>query len=309
MGKSRLKVLYMGTPEFAVPTLRAIHAAGFEVVAVVTVPDKAVGRGQKSMPSPIKAAAESLGLPILQPEKLRDEQFQATIRALNPDIGVVVAFRMLPESVWNMPKLGTVNLHASLLPKYRGAAPINWAIVNGETETGNSTFFLKHEIDTGPLIFREPEPIYAEDTGGSLYERLMNKGATLMVKTLEAIEAGNAPSMPQDSDTEDLPKAPKLTKEDGLLDLNMPAINLHNRVRGFSPWPGTYVMRSGFPVKILKTALLDENHYNIPTGDWLVTDKRIIAGCGNNSCLEVLELQSAGKKAMPTSAFLLGNTW
>lgn len=299
----------MGTPEFAVPTLKAIHSAGFEVVAVITVPDKPVGRGQKTSKSPVKEAAEKLGLRVLQPIKLKEPDFQQTIKELAPDLGVVVAFRMLPESIWSLPKLGTINLHASLLPKYRGAAPINWAIVNGETETGNSTFFLRHEIDTGPLIFQEKEAILPDDTAGSLYVRLMNKGAQLIVKTIQAIETEKAPSIEQDLSLKNLPIAPKLQKEDGLLNFELSAEELHNRVRGLAPWPGTYLLRNGETIKILKTSVISENIPTLAKEEWLNTGKRLMVGCGNSSVLEILELQAAGKKPMAASAFLLGNTW
>jgi methionyl-tRNA formyltransferase len=197
LSPSGLRIIFMGTPEFAVPSLKALVEAGENVIAVVTAPDKPSGRGLKLMPTPVKEYALTQNLNILQPEKLKDPQFLQALTDLKADFQVVVAFRMLPEVVWNMPPKGTINLHSSLLPQYRGAAPINWAIINGEKETGVTTFFLQHEIDTGNIIFQEKEPIYPTDNAGTLYARLMDKGAQLIVKTVQAVANNSAPSVPQ----------------------------------------------------------------------------------------------------------------
>src|SRR6266850_721652 len=207
-----MSIIFMGTPEFAVPSLEALVENKFDVVAVVTAADKPQGRGQKLIPSPVKEFALRLGIPVLQPTHLKSAEFLGTLKTYQANLQVVVAFRMLPEDVWSMPALGTINLHASLLPQYRGAAPINWAIINGEKETGVTTFFLKHEIDTGSIIFQEKEPIDENDDAGSLQQRLMKKGAQLVVKTVRAIESGRYTSTPQ-ADTGEVKKAPKIFKE------------------------------------------------------------------------------------------------
>src|SRR5690554_3613353 len=213
MKKEDLRIVFMGTPEFAVESLKTLVENGYNVVGVITMPDKPAGRGYKLQPSPVKQYALEKDLHLLQPEKLKDEVFLSELRKLKADVQVVVAFRMLPEVVWSMPGKGTFNLHASLLPQYRGAAPINWAIINGEKETGVTTFFLKHEIDTGSIIFQESEPINDNDDAGTLYQRLMEKGAALVLKTVKAIQQGEYTPVPQ-SDKEVLRAAPKIFRED-----------------------------------------------------------------------------------------------
>lgn len=207
-----LRIVFMGTPDFAVASLQRLLDAGCQVVAVVTAPDRPSGRGLQLSPSPVKKAAETAGLPISQPEKLRDPVFLEQLASYQADLQVVVAFRMLPEVVWSMPTIGTFNLHGSLLPQYRGAAPINWAIINGETETGVTTFFIEKEIDTGQMIFQDHEPIHADDTAGTVHDRLMERGADLVLKTVRAIEAGAYPRTPQPI-ADDLKPAPKLSRE------------------------------------------------------------------------------------------------
>src|SRR5688572_20902387 len=204
-----LRIIFMGTPEFAVPSLEILLEHQYTIAAVVTASDKPQGRGQKITPSPVKECALRHNIPVLQPSNLKSEEFLATLKSYNANLQIVVAFRMLPESVWSMPSIGTFNLHASLLPQYRGAAPINWAIINGEKETGATTFFLKHEIDTGSIIFQEKEPILEEDTVGTLYERLMKKGAELVLKTVRAIEENNYPSITQ-TESNEIKHAPKI---------------------------------------------------------------------------------------------------
>ena len=243
-----LRIVFMGTPEFAVPSLRALVEGGYNVVGVVTTPDREAGRGLKIHESDVKIAARELGLPVLQPERLRDEEFQAALRGWQPDLGIVIAFRMLPESVWAMPRLGTFNLHASLLPQYRGAAPINRAIIDGQTETGVTTFLLNHEIDKGAIIARRREPIRPEDNVGTLYDRLMNIGAELVPETVELIAAGNyTPVIQENVDESTLRPAPKIFKEDCLVDWSAGGRQIVNLVRGLSPYPAawTHMYRNG----------------------------------------------------------------
>jgi methionyl-tRNA formyltransferase len=227
----------MGTPEFAVPSLEILAENKFNVVAVITAPDKPQGRGQKLVASPVKQCAEKLGIPVLQPTNLKSPEFIEELRSYNANLQVVVAFRMLPEVVWAMPSYGTFNLHGSLLPQYRGAAPINWAIMNGEKETGVTTFFLQHDIDTGRIIFQETEPILDDDDVGTLYQRLMVKGAALVLKTVRAIEAEKYPSVPQPAGVE-IHHAPKIFKETCEVNWDRPSKEICNFVRGLSPYPG-----------------------------------------------------------------------
>ena len=232
----QLRIVFMGTPEFAVPSLRALVAGGYHVVAVVTTPDKPAGRGQKLHESDVKVAARELGLPVLQPVKLRDPEFVEALRALQPDLGIVIAFRMLPEIVWAMPRLGTFNLHASLLPQYRGAAPINWAIINGETETGVTTFLLNHEIDKGAILDQVRVPIGPEDTVGTMYERLMNIGTSLVTQTVDRIAAGDITPVEQQSvDERTLRPAPKIFKEDCRIDWTQPGKRIVDFSAGCRP--------------------------------------------------------------------------
>ena len=238
----------MGTPEFAVPSLRALVREGYNVVGVVTTPDKEAGRGLKIHESDVKIAARELGLPILQPERLRDESFQSALREWRPDLGIVIAFRMLPESVWAMPRLGTFNLHASLLPQYRGAAPINRAIIDGQTETGVTTFLLNHEIDKGAIIAQRREPILPEDNVGTLYDRLMNIGSELVIETVECIASGDCtPEIQENVDESTLSPAPKIFKEDCLIDWRAEGHRIVNLIRGLSPYPAawTRIFRDG----------------------------------------------------------------
>ena len=238
MDAKSLRIVFMGTPEFATTSLRRLVAEGYNVVAVVTTPDKPAGRGQKMHNSDVKLAAEELGLPILQPEKLRDEAFLAELRALEPDLGVVIAFRMLPEVVWAMPKLGTFNLHASLLPQYRGAAPINWAIINGDKRTGVTTFLLNHEIDKGAIIEQREVDILPEDNIGTLYDKLMTIGAELVTETVDKLASGNYATIEQmHIDESTLRPAPKIFKEDGRIEWRDSITAIHNKVRGLSPYP------------------------------------------------------------------------
>jgi len=295
----------MGTPEFAVPALEKLVADGWNVVAVITAPDKPQGRGQKLEGSPVKQAAETLGIPLLQPTNLKDPDFQQELRAFAADLQIVVAFRMLPEAVWNMPPLGTFNLHASLLPNYRGAAPINWALINGETETGVTTFFLKQEIDTGSILFQEKITLASSDDLGMVYEKLRQLGAELVLKTVRAIANREVHPQPQDERLA-LRTAPKIFKETCQIDWQVSSEVVHNLVRGLSPYPGAWTTFQGKTCKIFASAPSEENLPGKATGEWSSDYKTFLSfQCGTGS-LNVLQLQLEGKKRMPIEEFLRG---
>jgi methionyl-tRNA formyltransferase len=295
----------MGTPEFAVPALEKLVADGWNVVAVITAPDKPQGRGQKLEGSPVKQAAETLGIPLLQPTNLKDPDFQQELRAFAADLQIVVAFRMLPEAVWNMPPLGTFNLHASLLPNYRGAAPINWALINGETETGVTTFFLKQEIDTGSILFQEKITLASSDDLGMVYEKLRQLGAELVLKTVRAIANQEVHPQPQDERLA-LRTAPKIFKETCQIDWQVSSEAVHNLVRGLSPYPGAWTTFQGKTCKIFAAAPSEENLSGKATGEWSSDYKTFLSfQCGAGS-LNVLQLQLEGKKRMPIEEFLRG---
>ncbi len=300
-----LRIIYMGTPEFAVPALEKLVESGWNVVAVITAPDKPQGRGQKLVGSPVKEAAEKLGLHILQPTNLKNPELQQELRDLQADLQIVVAFRMLPEAVWSMPPLGTFNLHASLLPNYRGAAPINWAIINGEKETGVTTFFLKHEIDTGSVIFQEKIPILQEDDLGSVYEKLMNIGADLVVKTVEAISKNEVNPTMQD-ETQAIHHAPKIFKETGKIIWSNSAESIHNLIRGLSPYPAAWTEFQGKTCKIFKSRFSKENLPEKQAGEWESDGKTFLKFQTGAGSLEVLELQLEGKKRMKIEELLRG---
>jgi len=300
-----LRIVYMGTPEFAVPALEKLVEAGWNVVGVITAPDKPQGRGQKLVGSPVKQAAEKLGLHILQPTNLKNPEFQQELKNLKADLQIVVAFRMLPEAVWNMPPLGTFNLHASLLPNYRGAAPINWAIINGEKETGVTTFFLKHEIDTGSIIYQEKISIYPEDDLGTIYEKLMTIGAVLVVKTVEAISKDEVNPSVQD-ETKALHHAPKIFKETCKIDWTKSAESIQNLVRGLSPYPAAWMEFQDKTCKVFKTAFSQENMLGKQSGDWETDGKSFLKFQTGSGTLEILELQLEGKKRMKIDELLRG---
>lgn len=308
------RIIYMGTPDFAVEPLKAIVDAGYNVVAVVTVPDKPVGRGQKVQSSPVKQFAEEKGLLVLQPEKLKNEDFIDQLKELNPDIAVVVAFRMLPESVWSLPKLGTFNLHASLLPQYRGAAPINWAVINGEKKTGLSTFLLDKEIDTGNIIDQLEVQIDENETAGELHDKLMLLGGSMVVKTIQKLAEGNYTPTPQKNlAVGELNAAPKIFKETCKVDWNKPAIEVHNFIRGLSPYPAAWSemvvsvegAESVIPVKIFKTSTINQ-----PTssncGSIKTDEKKHLQVICQNGLVDIHTIQQAGKKAMQIDEFLRG---
>jgi methionyl-tRNA formyltransferase len=302
-----MRIVFMGTPDFAVPSLEILVKNGYEVVAVITAPDKPSGRGLKLQPSAVKIAAERLGLPVLQPEKLKNEDFLNQLRALQADLQIVVAFRMLPEVVWAMPPLGTFNLHASLLPQYRGAAPINWAIINGETQTGVTTFFLQHEIDTGDLIMQEKEPIYRSDTAGTLYERLMYKGAALVLQTVQAIEKGDVKTIQQQQIAmEELKNAPKIFKETCEINFHRSAEEVFNFVRGMNPFPTAWTRYNGRVYKIYKVVPVHNGNQYQP-GEWHTDGKTFLYIGTTDGYVVVEELQAEGKKRMGIAEFLRGN--
>lgn len=299
----KLRIVFMGTPEFAVESLDILVENGYDIAAVVTAPDKPAGRGQKLNMSAVKKYALEKELPILQPVKLKDPEFIQTLQNLNANLFIVVAFRMLPEIVWNMPEIGTFNLHASLLPQYRGAAPINWAIINGEKETGVTTFFLQHEIDTGDVLFSEKTDITEEDDASTLHDRLMHIGAKLTLKTVQAIEKGEIQAQPQ-PDLE-IKHAPKIFKEDCLLDFNWDVEKLHNKVRGLSPFPAAYTHLNDKVLKIYKTKV-QKIHGDVANGIFDSDEKTFLRVKCENGWLNILELQLEGKKRMTAAEFLRG---
>jgi methionyl-tRNA formyltransferase len=296
----------MGTPEFAVPSLEILVQHQYNVVAVITAPDKPQGRGQKIVYSPVKECALKHNIPVLQPTNLKAPQFLEELKSFNANLQVVVAFRMLPEVVWSMPSLGTFNLHASLLPQYRGAAPINWAIINGEHETGVTTFFLKHEIDTGSVIFQDKEPIHDHDTVGSLYERLMSKGASLVLKTVKAIEAGNYPTHPQPEDIE-IKHAPKIFKETCEIKWDLSCVQIRNFVRGLSPYPSAWLSLNGKTFKIFAVSIADKKETQHNPGDFISDNKTYLYFKTKDGWISIDELQPEGKKRMSIQEFFRGN--
>jgi len=301
-----MKIVFMGTPDFAVASLSALLEAEFDIVGVVTAPDKPAGRGQKMNESAVKRFAINQGLKVLQPLKLKDSDFLQELRSLNADLQVVVAFRMLPEVVWNMPPKGTINLHASLLPQYRGAAPINWAIINGEKQSGVSTFFLKQEIDTGDLLFSEEVDIGDEDTAGDLHDKLMVIGAGLLVRTVKAIEAGKYKEMPQGNFQEDqLKKAPKIFREDSQINWNRPVKEVFNFIRGLSPHPAAFCTLQGKTLKIFSAAF-EEILVNDTPGSVLTDHKTYLKFACRDGLISVKDLQLEGKKRMKVDEFLRG---
>lgn len=312
MKKEDLRIVFMGTPGFAVESLKALVEKGYNIVGVITAPDRPAGRGYKLQPSAVKEYALSQGLNILQPEKLRDEDFLEELRALKADIQVVVAFRMLPEVVWNMPPKGTFNLHGSLLPQYRGAAPINWAIINGEKETGVTTFFLKHEIDTGEIIMQEKIEIAPNDNVEVIHDKLMYVGAELVVKTIDAVISDSVEPVCQSNFYEDaaqLKGAPKIFKETCEIDWNKTAAEVHNFVRGLSPYPAAWadleVNGQKHSFKIFETLPVKEEHNNKP-GTIITDNKSLLRIAVSDGYVEVLDLQLSGKRRMKTTQFLNG---
>ncbi|MGQ1908420.1 methionyl-tRNA formyltransferase [Marinifilum sp. RC60d5] len=307
-----LRIVYMGTPDFAVAPLEALLNAGCNVVGVVTNPDKPAGRGQKIQEAAVKKYAREKGLKILQPEKFRNEVFLNELRDLKADLQVVVAFKMLPEMVWNMPKYGTLNLHASLLPQYRGAAPINWAIINGDKETGVSTFLLQHAIDTGNILFQEKTNIGENDNVEIIHDKLMNIGADLVVKTVNAIELGEYPQIPQETlSNEELKSAPKIFKEDCKIDWTKDIDTIHNLIRGLSPYPAAWTELipttegKKIGLKIFATTKESVSHQE-DIGSLHSDGKTYLKIAVNGGFISVNMLQQAGKKRMKVEDLLRG---
>jgi len=299
-----MKIVFMGTPDFAVASLDALVKAEFDIVAVITAPDKPAGRGQKLNESAVKKYAVEKGIPVLQPEKLKNPEFLETLKSYEADLQVVVAFRMLPEVVWNMPPKGTINLHGSLLPQYRGAAPINHAIINGEQESGVTTFFLTHEIDTGDIILSDSTPIADDDTAGELHDKLMMIGANLLVKTVKAIEAGNFTEQPQPQ-TDVLKHAPKIFKDDCKIDWNNSAKQVHNLIRGLSPYPTAFTVLNDKVLKIFK-AEIEDKEPGIAAGGFLTDGKTFLKFATKDGFIKILDIQYEGKKRMLIEDFLRG---
>ncbi|WP_316823741.1 methionyl-tRNA formyltransferase [Pedobacter miscanthi] len=299
-----MKIVFMGTPDFAVASLDALFQANFDVVAVVTAPDKPAGRGQKLNESAVKKYAVEKRIPVLQPEKLKNPEFIEELRSYQADLQVVVAFRMLPVVVWNMPVKGTINLHGSLLPQYRGAAPINHAIINGEKESGVTTFFLKEEIDTGDIILSDSVAIADDETAGDLHDKLMVVGANLLVKTLHAIEAGEVNEQPQPQSGE-LKHAPKIFKEDCKIDWNNPAQQIHNLIRGLSPYPTAFTLLNDKTLKVFK-AEIEDKEPGIAAGGFLTDGKTYLKFAAKDGFIKLLDIQYEGKKRMLIEDFLRG---
>lgn len=301
----------MGTPDFAVASLTALVEEGFTVVGVVTAPDKPAGRGMKLQESAVKRYAVEKGLPVLQPEKLKNPQFLEELKSLRADLQIVVAFRMLPEVVWNMPPHGTVNVHGSLLPQYRGAAPINWAVINGETETGVTTFKLKQEIDTGDVLLQETIAIGENETATELHDRMKEAGAKLLVKTVHGLAEGSLNEIPQAamagavSGQTGLKHAPKIFTETCRIDWAKPVNDVHNLIRGLSLYPGAFTTLHGKTLKIYRCEK-EEQPTSLPPGDWQTDKKAVLKFACANGFIRVSELQLEGKKRMTAEEFLRG---
>lgn len=299
-----LRIVFMGTPEFAVPSLDILLENGYNVVGVVTATDKYGGRGNKQLlQSAIKKYAVKREIPVLQPAKLRDPQFQQQLRDLNPNLQIVVAFRMLPESVWAFPEYGTFNLHGSLLPLYRGAAPINWAVINGEKQTGVTTFFIQHKIDTGDIIFQESMPIGENETAGDVHDRMMQLGARVVLRTVQAIEQGEVELQQQDHQM--ATKAPKLYHENCEIDFTQSTEEVHNFIRGLSPYPGAWTQLEDKTFKILRSA----KDYEAPThapGAFVSDNRSYLKIATADGYVRVLELQLEGRRRMDIEPFLNG---
>lgn len=307
------RIVFMGTPGFAVASLEALLTAGFQIAGVVTAPDKPAGRGMKLQQSEVKKCALKHNLPLLQPEKLKDPGFLEALKAWRADLQVVVAFRMLPELVWNMPPQGTINLHGSLLPQYRGAAPINWAVINGETETGVTTFKLQHEIDTGNILLQDRLPVGPDETAGEVHDRMMELGAQTLVRTVKGIIDGNLQAIPQSNLLADpktgtpvaLKPAPKIFQATCRIDWNRSIHDIHNLIRGLSPVPGAFTDLGDQVIKIFRS----EKEAAIPgsrPGRWETDKKTYLKFAAPDGYIRILELQLEGKKRMPVGDFLRG---
>lgn len=309
--KKELRIVFMGTPEFAVASLDALTKSGYNVVAVITAPDKPSGRGMKLNESAVKKYAAEHGLPLLQPDKLRNPEFISALKSLRADLQVVVAFRMLPEIVWNMPPMGTINVHGSLLPRYRGAAPINWAIINGEKETGVTTFKLQHDIDTGNILLQERIPIGDDETAGQLHDRMKDIGAALLVKTVDGLlhntlkEKSQSGLMHPDADQTILKHAPKIFTETCRIDWNQPVDRIYDLIRGLSPYPAAFTMLDGKTVKIFGCKKSQQQPTQ-PAGSHATDDKTFLRFFASDGYIDITDLQAEGKKRMAVADFLRG---
>ncbi|RKD87702.1 methionyl-tRNA formyltransferase [Mangrovibacterium diazotrophicum] len=305
-----LRIVFMGTPDFAVASLKALVEGGYNIVGVITVPDKPAGRGRQLQQSAVKQYAVEQGLHVMQPEKLKNPEFLAELEALKADLQVIVAFRMLPEVVWSMPRLGTFNLHGSLLPQYRGAAPLNWAVMNGDKETGVTTFLLSHEIDTGAILFHEKITIGEDDTVGDIHDRLMEIGAGLVVKTVDALAEGNYTAVAQDDiQVESLRPAPKIFKEDCKIDWNKPAVEVRNLIRGLSPYPAAWTELVDGKGKVLSLKIFRaeiEPAEGLTPGMVETDGKTNFKIAAADGWLTISDLQLSGKKRMAVDDFLRG---
>lgn len=313
MDKKNLRIVFMGTPEFAVESLKALIENGYNIVGVITMPDKPSGRGHKIQYSAVKKYALEQNLPLLQPEKLKEDIFLSALKAWNADLQIVVAFRMLPEVVWDMPRLGTFNLHASLLPQYRGAAPINWVVINGEEETGVTTFFLTHEIDTGKIILQEKIKIDEKDNAGTVHDKLMTIGANLVCKTVDMLLDGKVDAVDQSqfvTDESQLKAAPKIFKETCRIDWNKPAKDIQNLIRGMSPYPAAWTelhIEDKDPqiIKIYASKIID-NDSDKAAGSIITDNKTYLYIACPGGCISITDIQLAGKRAMKIDEVLRG---
>ncbi len=302
-----LRLIFMGTPEFAVASLDALVREGFQVIAVITAPDKPAGRGLQLTESAVKKYAREKGLSVLQPVKLKDPEFIEQLKALHADIQVVVAFRMLPELVWNMPPMGTINLHGSLLPQYRGAAPINWAVINGEKRTGVTTFKLQQEIDTGNILLQDSFPVGEDETAGEVHDRMKEIGAHLLVKTIRGLALGSLEEIPQPLPDGEAPlkHAPKIFTETAKIDWNKDSTSIHNLIRGLSPFPGAFTYLDGKMLKIYRS-VKEDRPPSIPPGEYETDKKTFLKFACTDGYIQVEEMQLEGKKKMKTVDFLRG---
>jgi len=297
-----MRIVFFGTPEFALPSLQKLMNSKHEVVGCVTAPDKPRGRGRTVIETPVAKQAIASGLPVLKPENLKDNQFLANLESWQADIYTVVAFRILPEAVFEMPRFGAINLHGSLLPKYRGAAPIQWAIWNGDKQTGVTTFLIQKQVDTGNILKQAKVEILDEDDAGSLSDKLANVGAELLLETIDGLEAGTLAYVSQNSDL--ATKAPKITKEHCLIDWEKSAVNIHNQIRALSPIPGAFSLFEGVPLKFYRSEVIKEFD-RLKPGEMSIADNEIVIGTRIDG-LKILELQVQGKKRMDTLSFLRG---
>ena len=305
MSVAPLRIVFFGTPDFAVASLQALVEAGYDVAGVVTAPDKPAGRGQQLQVSAVGQYAAEKGLHLLQPPKLKYPGFLEALQALKADLHIVVAFRMLPEAVWAMPRLGTVNVHGSLLPQYRGAAPINWALMNGETETGVTTFQLQQQIDTGAILLQQPVSILPADNAGTVHDKLMTAGAALLLKTVSGLAAGELVARPQTASEEEIKHAPKIFKPECEIDWNLPAETVHNKVRGLSPYPAAFAMLEEKGLKIFESRF-ETDDQNLPAGKWDTDGKTYLRARAQDGWIWAEEVQLIGKKRMKIADFLRG---